>query len=237
MACARPPVVTEMPEIRLPGGPILKALPQSSEPDDGAVTRALLGQAMTALAPLLPVFKVIDAILALKDFAAAVPEAVTNFDPSGLFSSLQRVASAADALAQLVPALSIPILARDLVAVLARYLGTIETDLASIQEQIQNAARAATEAAQLEADAPAGATALRETESCVLQQAQDRLQAVTAAAGPVASVLQLLGLLTQLAGMPSPPSLDLAGGDVDAVLEAVAGARSALEAFLSLIGG
>jgi hypothetical protein len=241
MTCNRVPIVTSFPQIRLPGGPILSALPQTAEPDETAATKSLLGQAMTAMAPLVPLFRIMDTILALKDFAAAVPEAVTTFDPSGLVDALGRVSSTADALAQFVPALSVPLLMRDILTVLVRYLSSIETDLDSIQVQITAAAAAELGADTVESESPGTAAALRNTAACtaacVAVAAEDRLAAVTAAMGPMASLLQLVGILAGIAGLPVPPGFDLDGSSVESVLAGVTSAREALETFLESVGG
>lgn len=236
MTCVRPDVVTSMPEVRLPGGPVLSAIPSGSVPSESEVTRALLGQLQAAMAPLMPLFRLLDTVLALKDLAQAIPDALgPPPNPGKLAGAVSRVVSTADALAQLVPQLSVPILVRDLVTLLVRYLDTIETDLVGIEATLAGAAAAAVQATELDEAAPGAASGLRETETCTTQQAQDRLAGVVAAAGPVVGILGIVALLAGLAGLPEPPSLSLGGDDVQAVRGAVAATRSALETFLQVI--
>jgi hypothetical protein len=230
----RPSIVTEMPAVRLPGGPVLSAMSTSSVPSEGEVTRSLLGQLQAALAPLMPFFKMLDTILALKDLAQAIPDALgPPPDPSKLAEAVSKVLSSAESLAQLVPQLSVPILIRDLVVLLVRFLSSLETDLLAIEGAQERATEASTQADAIEAESPDGAARLRAAATLGGALAGDQLAGLVAAAAPVVAILDIVGLLASLAGLPAPPSLSVGGADVSVVREAVTAVREALEIFVA----
>lgn len=197
--------------VRMPGGPILSvAVPQTS-PTDLAVAKNLITQANAALAPLAPLFNTIDAVLAVKDFAEAVPDLLTN--PSAVVQAVADLVEKVDKLAALVPQLSVPILAVDLIDVIITALSGFIDQLGTIVEQQIKIAAALTTA-----ETP-GNEGLVEIAACA-QTLNDQVMAdLAAGAGPLNQVIGVLNLLLELAGLDPIPDLAEIGDDAEAAID------------------
>jgi hypothetical protein len=102
-----------------------------------------------ALAPLKPLFDVLDTALAIFRCVKAVPDAITNLDPSELFQCIPDLAKLIDKLLSMIPQLSVPKLIRAVIRNLAKLLRAIAADLRYLQSQLQRIADMIDRAAQL----------------------------------------------------------------------------------------
>ena len=102
-----------------------------------------------ALAPLKPLFDVLDTALAIFRCVKAVPDAITNLDPSELFKCMPELAALIDKLLKLIPQISIPKLIKTAIHNLAMLLRAIAADLRYLQSQLQRIADMIDRAAQL----------------------------------------------------------------------------------------
>jgi hypothetical protein len=93
--------------IRFPGGAAICFNFPTIPADNGAAVRGLLAQANAALAPLAPIFTILDAVLAVADCVQGVPEAIIKLDPSKLIECIPNLVEKLAQLAQLVPQLSL----------------------------------------------------------------------------------------------------------------------------------
>jgi hypothetical protein len=87
------------------------------------LSKQLMAQANAALAPLVPVFNVIDTVLALFQAVKAIPDAITHLDPTKITDALPDVAQKASKLLAIVPQLSVPLMIVGLIDVLLAFLG------------------------------------------------------------------------------------------------------------------
>src|SRR5688572_26832363 len=82
------------PTIRLPGGAELRAQLAGLPPSLFEIAKSLLGQANSALAPLTPIFDIIETINALHNCVKAIPDALgPPPDPSKLAGCLPELAA------------------------------------------------------------------------------------------------------------------------------------------------
>lgn len=190
-------------KVRLPGGPELSVMTPQTAPSNIQITKNLLTQANAALAPLAPIFKIIDAVLAVKGFAEAVPDALgPPPDPGALASAIGEVVNKASGLASLVPQLSVPLLAIDTIDAVILALNGIIDQLNAIV--IQEAKIAAAEARGSEP----GNEAILQITVCANDLNAKVKQGTNEGMKPINSLLRVLQLLMDLIGGPAIPTLD-----------------------------
>src|SRR5205814_1428833 len=102
-----------------PGGATLDPeLPNLGPADPMQLSKQLLGLANAALAPLGPVFNLIDMALALFNAVKAIPDAISHLDPSKISDALPELAQKAAKLAGLGPLPNLSSLGSDVAAAL-----------------------------------------------------------------------------------------------------------------------
>ena len=208
-------------KVRMPGGATLSVSVAETSPPPINIAKNLVTQANAALAPMVPVFNTIDAILAIKEFADAVPDLLTN--PSAVVQAVAGIAEKVDGLVQLVPQVSVPVLAVDLIDVIITSLRGFRSQLEAVVEQ---------QARILEAAATAeepGNEALLPVVECAQALSDQVILDIQAGAAPLNQFFGVLNLFLGLAGLEPVPSLDGISSDAgDAVDE--------LAAFEELLG-
>ncbi len=102
-----------------------------------------------ALAPLKPLFDILDTVLAIYRCVKAVPDAITNLDPTELFQCIPDLAKLIDKLLSMIPQVSIPKLIKAAIHNMAKLLRAIAADLRYLQSQLQRIADMIDRAAQL----------------------------------------------------------------------------------------
>lgn len=183
-------------------------------PSDLAITKSLLSQGNAALAPLLPVFNIIDALLAVKDFAEAVPGLIT--DPTALIDATAALIEKISKLAQLIPQLSVPFLVVDLIDVGITALNGFVTELEKIVEQ-----ETAIAAAITKANTPPVNTALLEVTVCATEINDATKQGLEEGLGPLNTFFGVLSIFLSLIGQPPIPDVADLGEDSAAAIAAL----------------
>lgn len=123
-----PPPPGDPMKITMPcGGEVVASLPALPVPSGKALAQALIDKANAAMTPLAPIFKMLDAFLALVEAVKAVPGMIT--DPTKLFAALEKLAGLATMLTKLIPQLSIPLLAIEFLDALIAYLEGLIAEL------------------------------------------------------------------------------------------------------------
>lgn len=200
MVCVMATVGDQSVTVRLPGGATLQPMISVPFPTNLQIVKNLLSQASSALAPLLPVFNIIDAIIAIKDFASSVPELIVN--PPAVVEAITNLVEKVAALASLIPQLSVPLLIVDLVGVVILALQGLVTELQAIVEQLERI-EAARQIAQDE-----GNVALLEMTICaddLLASVQENL---SNSLGPLNSLFSVINIFLELIGQDPIPTLD-----------------------------
>jgi len=182
-------------------------------PDPTDVSKQLLAQANAALAPLVPVFNIVDAMLALFKCVKAIPDSLgPPPDPTKLAECIPDLAEKIDKLLKLIPQLSIPVLIAGLIDVLLFYLEGLRGQLQAIIAAQVRIAAAATRAAEL------GNVQLRTVVDCANTSMDAYLQNLNEGMKPLNRLVGLLNLFLQLAGLPAIPDLGNLGDDAEAAL-------------------
>ena len=186
--------------IRFPvGQEICASIPTLPIPDLLEVITQLFAQANSALAPLSPILNIIDAVIAIFECVKAVPDAITQLDPSGLIDCIPGVAEAVNKLLQMIPQLSLPIMILDILTVTIQFLEALKTTMQRALDQIT-----AITNAQLKAAAP-GQFALSSVVDCVNLNFGVQLENLNEALGPISRILGLVNFLLDLIGLPKLP--------------------------------
>jgi hypothetical protein len=198
--------------VTFPGGSeICVQIPGVPDPTD--VSKQLLAQANAALAPLVPVFNIIDAILALFKCVKAIPDSLgPPPDPTKLAECIPDLAEKIDKLLKLIPQLSIPVLIGGFIDVLLFYLEGLRGQLKAIIAAQVRILAAATRAAEL------GNVQLRTVVDCGEASMDAYLQNLNEGMKPLNRLVGLLNLFLELAGLPKIPDLANLGDDAEAAL-------------------
>lgn len=205
--------------VRFPGGVTITASLPGVQAPSLKLAQQLMAQASGALAPLAPVFNIIGALTALKDFVQAL---VTN--PFDLADAAADLFEKLGALASLVPALSVPALVLDLLDVIIAYLAGVSSTLEALGAQ---QGRIDTASAVAERDDLDG---LRQAVECAEEQLAGVLENLQATAGPVDSLISLINLFVGLVpGLPEIPSLGDLGDDLSTAADTISDLTKALQ--------
>lgn len=207
--------------VTLPGGLVVRGVAHQVGATALTQALALIGAANAALAPLGPVFTLIDAMMSVKAFAESVPNVVTN--AGAVFEAVSDLATKVGRLGSLIPQLSVPLMVVDIIDAVIALLGALAAELAAIEAQEARiaAARAAAlllpAGARLELESIAGVATL----SIEVQRAD--IATTSASAGPLLRIVNIFCALIGIAG---------GSAEVDASSSAsLTAAVTALEAF------
>ena len=119
-------------------------LPDLVPPQPDKLIRQLFAQVNAALAPLEPVFNIIDAVVAIFDCV----KAISTLDPVKIINCIPNLAEKVDALLKLVPQLSIPFIIAGLLEALILFLKGQRNQLVRMIELLTRVLNAETAAAR-----------------------------------------------------------------------------------------
>lgn len=118
--------------ILMPGGARLAAeFPNIRIPNPAELSAALFAQVNASIAPLEPLFIVMEALISVSDCVKAVEKAIASFPPrpDKLAACFPKMAEKMSAVLQLVPPLSIPIMISGIIDALIIYFKGIRAQL------------------------------------------------------------------------------------------------------------
>jgi hypothetical protein len=203
--CAPVPSPPAPRAIVFPGGAALsQVLAAGSEIPSGldAATN-LLGQASPAMAPLMPIFNILDAVLALVECVKAVPDALgPPPDPLKMAEALSALAEKVPKLLDLVPQLSVPRMVLGMLDTLIDFLSGVRDELQAILAQAARTAAARARAEEL------GDASLAHIAACAQAGTQAQVEAMASAMGPMSTLTGTLDLFLSILGLPGIPALD-----------------------------
>lgn len=151
VTCLVPPATLELP---FPGGvTLIASLPNSIVPNSSELARQMFAQVNSALAPLMPIFNVLDAITTLKDCVTAVPKAILSLDPTPLIECAPKMLEAVSKLASLIPPLSLPSTLRGIIDTMIVAAEGLREELEGAKLQLDRLLEAGT-ASQLPGNSP-----------------------------------------------------------------------------------
>lgn len=200
--------------VTFPGGAeMCVQMPSVSVPDPSELSKQLMAQANAALAPLMPVFNIIDTVIALFNCVKAIPDALgPPPDPSKLAKCLPDVAKKVSKLLKLIPQLSVPLMIVGLIDVLISFLEGVRGQLKAVIVAQVRIAAAATRAAEL------GNVQLATIVDCANANIEAQMKNLGESAAPVNRLIGVINLFVELAGLPKLPDLSDLGDDAQAAL-------------------
>jgi hypothetical protein len=218
------PICIEIPEIpdpfqlTLPGGVTIEHI-------------NLMEIIQPALTPLVPLFDIIDTIVAVFNCVKAIPDSLgPPPDPTALAACLPDLAEKVSKLLKLIPQLSLPLLIVRLIDLVIDTLRQARSELMHLQQQVQQILGVIDRATNLD---DAGLMAIAQCAQANVAQEAANVGKSLAALG---KLIGLINLFLGMVGGPEIPDLsNLAGRPledvippIDAIIEALQTARSAV---------
>ena len=223
--CVHLAVTGQAMTVTFPGGAELSPqLASLGVADPAEVAKQLLGQANAALAPLVPIFDLIDVVMALVNAVKAIPDAISHLNPGKVTQALPDVGRTASKLLRLVPQVSVPVMVAGLVDVVLALLEGLAGQLRAMMEQEGRTARAAARAAEL------GNAQLATVVACSTTQLRVQMENLGESLRPVSRLLALVGLFSEIVGLPAPPQIDQLGTEPGAAMSRLEDITHALTA-------
>lgn len=189
--------------VTLPGGAQICAYPSSNLiPDPSEVVNQLFAQLNSAMAPLTPIFDIIDCIVALVNCVKAVQKAIAAFPPrpDKLAACFPQLAEKLAKLLQLIPQLTIPVLVGQFLDALVVFLQGMRIQILSVIQKELYLAQAETRAMQL------GSVALLTVVNCARRDVDDYLANLNENSKPIGRMINLINAFLEIAGLDPIPS-------------------------------
>lgn len=230
--------------IPFPGGAQICAQGGTTMGDPLAAVSSLFGAVNAALAPMAPVFNVIQVALQIFKCIQAIPKCFTSFPPGPqpIIECIAELIPEINKLLQLIPELCIPAMVKATLTGIITFIKALENKLkAYLNRLIQiNAGYAR---AQLLP--PAMRTQLKISLDCAAAALHQQQTNMAAAFTPVNQLIQIISAFMQLAGLGCVPALGAIGPlddkifePLDAVVELLTIIRDAIpDLSISLMGG
>ena len=228
--CVQIQVPPQNLSVTFPGGAEMSVqLAEAGIPDLMQLAKQMMAQANGALMPLVPVFNIIDTVLALFQTVKAIPDAIGSLNPSKIISSLPDLVKKASKLLKLVPQLSVPLMVVGLIDVLLAYLEGLRLQLHALIATQVRLAKASERAAAL------GSAQLQVVVDCANGNVAAQMKNLGESAAPVNRLIRLLNLFMELVGLPTLPDISDLGQDAQAALVPLDALVNALKQIRSAI--
>jgi len=218
------PICLEIPEIpdplsiTLPGGVTMQQI-------------NLMQAIQPALTPLMPLFDIIDTVVAVFNCVKAIPDSLgPPPDPTALAACIPELAEKVAKLLRLIPQLSLPYTIIGIIDLVIDTLLQARSQLMNLQQQMQQILGAIDRATELE---DAGLMAIT---SCAQANVAQEAANVGKALASLGKLIGILNIFLGIVGGPEVPDLsNLAGRPlddvippIDAIIEALQTVRSAV---------
>lgn len=214
VVCAALANVGSLDDLCFPGGFCLSHVWQGIDqvPHLADMWLQFYSQIGPAMAFMKPFFTAVDTVLAVFRCVQAVPDAITNLDPTELFQCMPELVEKVNELLSMLPYLSIPRMVKALIHGLAGLLRGIASDLSYIKQQLQRIADAIDEAADLNDVTWSGLL------SCAEQTVEDMQLSTAEALKGIGRIILLTNiLLSLLSGAPEVPCFGTLMEDVGVI--------------------
>lgn len=193
-------ICVEIPDV---GDAFALSLPGGLEISDYNLMKAI----QPLLAPLMPLFDIIDTVVAIYNCVKAIPDCFgPPPDPSGLVHCLPNLADKIMTLLKLVPQLSLPITIASLVDLVIAALREVKEKLQNLVDQLGQIERSIDHARNLN---DAGLTAIL---ACAQGNVEQEARNMGKQLASLGKLLEIISLFTQMVGGPAVPSLSDLGG-------------------------
>lgn len=198
--------------IIFPGVVLDLSLPVMDLPTPIDVSKQIIVSANAALAPLMPVFAVIDVVLLLFELAEALPDAITQLSITKIKQILVKLQAKIGRLKAIIPPLSVPAMVKSLLRVVLVFLVGLRDELAALVVFEGQINAADDEVNGLAADFPGASKQLSLSVGCARATLAAHFKGLGAGLGPLGRTLALVNLLLDLAGLPKIPTEVSIGG-------------------------
>jgi hypothetical protein len=189
------PICIDIPDI---GDPFSISLPGGIEIEDYNIMRAI----QPALAPLMPLFEIIDVVVALYNCLKAIPDCLgPPPDPSGLIACLPDLAKKLMKLLKLIPFLSLPITVAHLLDLVIAGLREVKEKLQHLQDQLAQIERSIEHGRNLK---DAGLMAIF---ACAQGNVNQEAQNVGKSLASLGKLLAIISIFMSMIGGPKIPDL------------------------------
>jgi hypothetical protein len=177
----------------------------------------LLEVIQPALAPLMPLFNIVDTIVALFNCIKAIPDALgPPPDPTVLAACVPELAKKISELLRLLPQLSLPYLIRDVIELVIDTLRKVRGELDHLQRQMRQILEAVDRATEL------GDAGLMAITMCAQANVAQEAANVGKMLASLGKLIGLLNLFLGMLGLPEVPDLsNIAGQPLDEVIEPI----------------
>ena len=218
------PICLEIPEIpdplaiTLPGGVTIQQI-------------NLMEAIQPALTPLMPIFDIIDTVVAVFNCVKAIPDSLgPPPDPTALAACIPELAEKVAKLLRLIPQLSLPYTIIGIIDLVIDTLRQARSQLVHLQQQMQQILGAIDRATELE---DAGLMAIT---SCAQANVAQEAANVGKALASLGKLIGLLNIFLGMLGAPDVPDLSTLAGrplddvlpPIDAIIEALQTVRGAV---------
>jgi hypothetical protein len=211
--------------------------------------RGLLVNLNGALAPMMPIFKIVGFAKDVLDTLESIPNCITQLNPQPLISKLEKVTQDIDQLLECLPQLAVPVMLRDLIGALLTYLYGIQGQLRGLLGPANTANALAQLAAPLQQTNPAAYAELNGIVQATLTDGAGYIDALDAQSCAFNSLASAITNVAALIGAPVPPLLpcfNFSGGSMpptayisalNAAIDAITVAIDVLTALGAALGG
>ena len=200
--CLELPSLPDPFELSLPGGVTIERI-------------NLMEVIQPLLAPLMPLFEIVDTIVAIHNCVKAIPDALgPPPDPTVIAACIPELGEKLAQLLKLMPQLSLPILLKQVCRLIVQTLREARSALVHLQQQMQRILRAVERATELE---DSGLMAII---ACARGNVGQEAANVGKMLASLGRLIGLVNLFFGMLGLPEVPSLsELAGKPLDLVIE------------------
>lgn len=216
--------IAEMPPtlcVTLPGGFEVCAIQGEMPPSLFQYAQAALGAANSALAPLGPIFTIIEVITSLFKCIKTIPDCLgPPPNPAKLIKALGDLTALMNKLLKLVPQLSVPLMILQLLDVIIAVIDGAAAELASLARFAQQIAQAETAALT--------APALLDMVVCARASLSTQLTNVERVFASINPIIEIINALGGVAGLKPVPSFSGLPADPSAAVNALRDAADAL---------
>lgn len=196
--------------IPFPGGAeVCVTMPDIVPPTPDKLIRQLFAQANAALAPLNPIFNIIDTVVAVFDCI----KAISTLNPEEIIACIPNLAQQINKLLQLIPVLSIPFLVAALIDTLILYLRGTQAQLRRAQILLARLLDAETAAVR------PGNVGLGDIVDCAFDDLNNLIAWQNECAKPVNRLIGVINLFLEIIGLErfTIPCLGTFIADLDAI--------------------
>lgn len=180
----------------------ISADPDKLDPADQV--KKLFDQVNTALAPLNPIFTVIDAVVSIKDCIEALIDALgPPPSPKPIIECLKKLLFLVEKLIKMLPQLSIPLLVAQFLDALIIFVKSFRAQVLAIINRVASQIEAGLRAAQL------GNLVLQASVDCTLENLGIELQNMGKQAEPINLLIGSINAFLDIVGLPCIPSLEI----------------------------